>query len=267
MSLTEMLVVTAAVAVLLAISVPAAKKVMESFDSSAGARALINAALSNARAMAMATGRYTGVRFQQDREGNSYMIFIVHDPDATNLANGYRAVEGRKPMRLPTNLGVMDGLWVNRQVINNDFDTNSPQDNLTDADLDEPREPRYLDATTFSIVFSSSGHVVCHPVRVRRQNSADSVFNTKDNVELAVNPIGMFYQDDYDSLGFGPELSRKGFILYDKRQLQQTRPDQRWSGYLELLIPPATAQNVNNRFSERISPYTGELMRRCEGQY
>jgi prepilin-type N-terminal cleavage/methylation domain-containing protein len=48
-SLTEILVTISIMAILMAISVPAAKSLMASFESGTGARQLINAALSNAR--------------------------------------------------------------------------------------------------------------------------------------------------------------------------------------------------------------------------
>lgn len=276
-TLTEVLVVTAVLVILMGLSVPAAKKIIDSFDSSTGARSLINAALSSARAMAMANGSqgisdYAGVRFQQDRDGNTYMIYIVHDPDATGLAYGFRAVEGRKPIRLPENVGVMDGFTVDRSEVNNNLI--AYDDDLTDADLQDAagnmlggRNRNLTDASTFSIVFSSSGHVVTQEVRVRNgdgvadpgTNSVDSVFNVMANVDLPDNPVGMFYQDDYgwdgegQDYGIGPEMSRKSFILFDKRKYGEVAPAARWSGYLEALTP------------EMVSPYTGELIRRFEG--
>jgi len=277
MSLTEMLVVTAVVAVLLAISVPAAKKVMESFDSSAGARALINAALSNARAMAMATGRYTGVRFQQDRNGNDYMIFIYNDPSIPSPAGNFQAVKGRKPMRLPSNVGVLDGFRVVRTYYSDGQLQSAVDEPLSDsllqdttANVVDGKNIHLADASTFSVVFSPSGHVVIHEVWVRNsqmmQDSGttppeDGIFNWKDVVDAGG---AMFYQDDYggssksrhpENRGIGAENSRKGFILYDKRQLQQTDPARRWSKYLGLLPP------------ETVSPYTGELIKKFEGQF
>ena len=116
MTLTELLVVIAVMALLLGISVPTVQHLKDSFESSTGVRHLINAALSNARAIAVRHQAYAGVRFQEDAEGNTCMIFIIHDPGydpanapdplGTGLANGFRAVTGRKPMRLPEDVGV-----------------------------------------------------------------------------------------------------------------------------------------------------------------
>jgi Tfp pilus assembly protein FimT len=105
-SLTEILVVVGIIAVLMGVSIPAAKQLAGSFETGTGVRQLINAALSNARAIAVREQTYAGVRFQQDAEGHTYMIFIVHDKAATGLANGFRAVMGRKPMQLPENVSV-----------------------------------------------------------------------------------------------------------------------------------------------------------------
>ena len=118
MSLTEILVVVSIMAILMGISIPAAKQLMHSFESSAGVRHLINAALSNARAIAVREQTYAGVRFQEDAEGHAYITFIVHDPDpspdGTGLAYGFRAVMGRRPMKMPEDVGVLSGYWVDR---------------------------------------------------------------------------------------------------------------------------------------------------------
>ncbi len=115
-SLNELLVVIAIVALLVGIGLPAAKVLTESFVSSKWTVMIVRAALSNARGIAGNEGKYAGVRFQQDAEGNQYMIFIIHDPDAPpsepegprKAWSGFRAVQGRKPLRLPVNAGVMD---------------------------------------------------------------------------------------------------------------------------------------------------------------
>lgn len=281
LTLTELVVVVAVVAILLGISVPTAQKIMDSFEHSAGARSLIDAALSSARAMAVSKGApgFVGIRFQQDLDGNQYMIFIEYDPPAgaTVLANGFHAVPGKKPMRLPKNVGVMDGLWVNR-IYNGigAFDIDSSADNsLNDTVLsDNPANIRegkniYLnDATTFSIVFSSSGHLIYHELWVCNKdmllditgNTApaypDVIFNWKTIVE---GGDAMFYQDDYggsshsrytQNLGIGPETSRRSLIIYNTKQLSETGSTTRWSGYLSLLQP------------EYVNPYSGQLIKK-----
>lgn len=168
MTLTELLVVVAVMAILLGISVPTAQRLMDSFESSTGVRHLINAALSNARAIAVRQQAYAGVRFQQGNDGKTYMIFIVHDPEpspnGTGLANGFRVVEGRKPMPLP------EGVEIDKAT----------------------------KLTGKSVIFSPAGKMTTHSVWVRNKDgvtdnsSNDTVFNTQTNV---TSGIGQFIQD------------------------------------------------------------------------
>jgi len=131
LTLTELVVTVAIAAILLSIAVPAVKRLTASLRDTAGAQGLIDAALSNARAIAVRQQKYAGVRFQTGADNKMYMVFIVHDYDGTGLANGFRMVEGRQAMALPDNTGV-----------------NSNNGNR------------------FSIVFSPSGKLVIHPVRL-----------------------------------------------------------------------------------------------------
>ena len=79
-TLTELLTVIAIIVLLVAIGMPAARETLESFESSVGVRHLISSALGSARAIAASQQKYAGLRFQQDLDGNQYMIFIVNDP-------------------------------------------------------------------------------------------------------------------------------------------------------------------------------------------
>jgi len=253
-TLVELLTVVSIILVLAAIGLPAVKKVLDSFESSLSVRHLISAALANARAIAAREQAYAGLRFQQDLDGNQYMIFIVNDPaqppsasdlvndptlTGTGLANGFRAVAGYKPMRLPVNVGVM-------------YCADSDSDNdIDDNDINE--DWMLTDATTFSIIFSPAGKLVIHQVRTRNRHgqttansSTDDVFNTIDNVNAGV---ALFYQDDYAGRGLGQELSRNSFIIYDKRALDAVNEDSRWTDYLQHLevvyVSPYTGQIIN----------------------
>jgi prepilin-type N-terminal cleavage/methylation domain-containing protein len=228
-TLTEILVVVVIMSLLIGIALPTAKEIMNSFSSSAGVKSVIGAALANARATAMSRRKYVGLRFQEDSKGNHYMIFIVHDTGATGLANGFRAVAGRKPMRLPVNVGVMD--------LSNVIDNSS---------IDE--EPKVRNAKTFSIVFSLSGKLIQHNVRVRNSRSRDDVFNTKTKVTALTDPVGMFIQDDYPEYGLYQELSRISFIIYDKREFKRINSGLRWTDYLQYLA------------EVYVNPYTGEIV-------
>ena len=261
-SLSEMLVVISVIVLLIGIGIPAVKQITDSFESSAGLRNVISAALSNARAIATKEQKYAGLRFQQDLDGRGYMIFIVHDPaDAiltiaeiatnpnatgTGLANGFRAVKGLKPVKLPANVGVMD-LRVKANYTPAPSIAEGPI--VDDIHIDDPCELN--DTTTFSIIFSPAGKLIIHDVRIRNRHgridnaSPDKIFNTKTNVEAGNT---LFYQDD-DEVSLGQEHSRNSFIIYDKRAFAAGGTDSRWTDYLSgldvLYINSYTGEIIN----------------------
>ena len=80
LTLTETTIVIAIVALLAVLGLPAARVMFNSMvQSPAGTKAMIGAALSSARAIAAKERRYAGVRFQEDYNGDQYMIFIIND--------------------------------------------------------------------------------------------------------------------------------------------------------------------------------------------
>ena len=83
-SLSELLVVVGVMSLLIGIGVPATKAIMDSVNSSASLRNMLNAATNNARAMAIKHQKYAGIRFQTDNQGDQYMIYIVNDTAASN---------------------------------------------------------------------------------------------------------------------------------------------------------------------------------------
>ncbi|RKY09542.1 MAG: hypothetical protein DRP66_01965 [Planctomycetota bacterium] len=271
-TLSELLVVMAVMMILAAATIPVARQLMKSFETSAGVRRLISAALCNGRAIAAKEQRYAGVRFQQDIKGNQYMIFIIHDPapapttdqlaidpfaTGTGLACGFRAIEGKKPIKLPANIGVMDlRIRLDRQDarISDDRPIEVRIGSVVDAaasnaNIDDNYE--VMDTTTFSIVFSPAGKLVVHDVRVRNRTgntSADDVFDIDLNVDAGG---AMFYQDDYAMLGLGQEPSRKWFVIYDKKAFGAVGAPSRWSDYLEYL---------KNNETVYVNPRTGEVI-------
>lgn len=245
----EQTVVIAIVALLVAVGLPAVRTFLDSFESRGSVKAMISASLASARAIAAREQKYAGVRFQnryqQDNKGCQYMIFIVQDPEI--LAWGFRAVTGAEPIKLPDSVGVMD-LRIND---NDKVDTNVEL--VAGEDL--------TDTTTFSILFSPSGKLVIHDVRIRNRDgrtettetlnkSKDDIFNTLTKITRPVNPIGMFVQDDYSSDGLYEEPSRRSFIIYDKTRLKEVAENKRWSDYLRYL-------DVIH-----INPYTGTMIQR-----
>ncbi len=250
-TLMEMTVVVAAVALLAVLGLPAISAFVNSLVSSGPTKAMISAALSSARAIAAKEHRYAGIRFQKaydpkgPLEAPQYMVFIVHDFDKTGLENGFRAVEGLEPIKLPEAVGVMDL----RYRTNSSAKYSGDAPIVEDDDIDEPNELR--DTTTFSIIFSPSGKLVVHDVRVRNRdgktNSKDDIFNTKPNVED--EKIAMFYQDDYTNLGLGQEASRNSFIIYERDKFRAAFEKGRaWTDYL---------QNLDAIY---INPYIGTII-------
>lgn len=260
-SLIELLVAIGILAILAAFAIPAIKTMNKSFDST-GAQSMIEAALGTARTLAISQQQYVGVRFQKAYDVNvfdapQYMIFIIYKEPTKigNLADGFAALEGYKPIKLPENTGVADLMLgsVNKQVISGN-------------EINENWE--ITDTSAFSIIFSPFGKLAINNVQVRNKDgirdsdvelsnqSKDQVFNKKDEVD---NGIGLFYQDDYagndntlrynqQNLGLGSEKSRKTFYIYDKEKFKRLTPQDRFD-YIR-----------SNPCS--LNPYTGEIIKK-----
>jgi prepilin-type N-terminal cleavage/methylation domain-containing protein len=235
LTLTEMVVVVSIVAAFTVLGVPAIRAFIRSVESGSSAKAVISAALSSGRAIAARQQHYAGIRlqnkYQPDGKGCQYMIFIVYDFDKTGLANGFRAVEGLQPIKLPDSVGVMEVVGGN-------------------GDIDDT--PKLTNKTTFSILFSPSGKLVIHPVRVNNRDgssntSKDDIFNTQSNVQ---NGVGMFLQDEPTGTGdLHEELSQSKFRIYDKTVFEKVDTTLRWTNYLNglevIYINPYTGTIIN----------------------
>jgi len=241
-SLIETTIVVAVIALLVGLSLPSVRGLFLSFESGTDAKTLVSAALASAKAIAVNQQRYAGIRFQQDVKGAQYLVFIVHDFDKTGLKNGFRAVDGTQPIKLPTTTGVMD-LMVRVETAPTQSAAKDADDRpITETDLDDsiPANQNIYgniyvtDTTTFSIIFSPSGNLVIHDVRVRNRDgvyqpdnynpdpdkvSMDDIFNSPTNIEGYKR--GMFIQDDYAEYGLGEEPSRRSFVIYDKNKFAQ----------------------------------------------
>ena len=270
LTLIEMTLVVATIALLVGFGLPAVRSLIQSFESESGTRSMIGAALNSARTMAVKNQRYTGVRFQKkctskieadplDRvvDAPQYMIFIMHEERGKmdGLSIGYRAVPGLEPTKLPDTIGVIDLSQI-----------------TADDGIDEAVELN--DATAFSIIFSPAGKLVSQPVRVRNRDgkgrpdngagaaetALDEVFNSVRNITQ--HGQGMFIQDDYSArnptghqspdYGRGKETSRTRFVIYDRQRLRSGFEQKMvWSEYLSLLPKEAEVY---------VSPYTGTLI-------
>jgi hypothetical protein len=271
LSLVEMTLVVATIALLVGFGLPAVRSLIRSFDTESGTRSVISAALSAARAMAVKHQRYAGIRFQKRcvskdpsnpldgvAEAAQYMVFVVHEEPKNmgSLTAGFRAVLGREPVKLPDGVVVVDR-----------------SEMADDADIDDAVELN--DATAFSVIFSPSGKLVVHDVRMRNRdgvyrpinygsqggpgsgkNSFDDIFNSVENIVPDAGAdkedVGMLVQDDYPSWGLEREASRTRFVICDHVRVQsEFQKKTVWSAYLSLL--PAAAEVY-------VSPYTGTLI-------
>ena len=266
-TLTEMTLVVATIAILLGLGLPAVRALLHSFESDTGTKGMINAALSNARAIAARDQRYAGIRFQQDTDGNQYMIFIEHDFEKTGLSPGFRAVTDTKPIKLPENSGVLDLMVRSNYGTSPAAAASLLDEPLTPAHLDDnnpenigpDRRNNYIrDTSCFSIIFSPSGKLVIRTVRVRNKEgiyqpdngvsgkrSTDDVFNSP--VNITTYGVGKFVQDDYAEMGLGAEPSRNSIVIYNKNHFDKLNAQERFD-YLHSL----TVIYIN--------PYTGTMI-------
>ena len=258
LTLPELIVAIATIALLVGFGLPAIRALMNSFETQSGAKTLISTALASARAIAAKEQSYAGVRFQRDSAGNQYMVFIVHEEPSKmgGLTIGFRAVKGVKPIKLPEKVCVVDLAYDSGLL-------NPMGDGIVDNDIELNDINVLTDTMTFSIIFSPAGKLVTHDVRVRNRDgiyqpdngtpdklSLDDIFNSAVNINNY--GVGMFIQDDYPEMGLGAELSRNSLvIIYEKDKFEQARGmGTAWSDYL--------AQIARNRIY--INPYTGTMI-------
>jgi len=281
-TLPEQIIVVAGIVLLAAIAMPAIKAFFKTFESTDAAKTMISSALTTAQSIAIKQQRYAGIRFQiagyhgpsideENRDklmkGGQYIIFIVHDPDKTDLASGFRAVQGIAPIKLPDSVGVMDlKRRDNKDASESDYIDITKSELGPDTELLSSKILR--DTTSFSIVFSPQGKLVVHDVRIRNRNgvretsgqalvpSLDDVFNTLIRVSGLYKPsAGQFVQDDYAELGLGQEPGRRSFIIYEKEKLKEAyNSNEPYSGYLidldEVYINPYTGTIINPQKQE-----------------
>jgi type II secretory pathway pseudopilin PulG len=282
LTLIEMTLVVATIALLVGFGMPAVRSMMRSLQTEGGTRSMINAALNSARTMAMSQQRYVGIRFQKRCTSNDptnplkglvdapqYVIFIVNDSKGTGLANGFRAVEGMEPIKLPDTTIVMDMRFGVLDM------------GMSAVTMGWDHDYALNDATTFSIVFSPAGKLVTHRVRVRNHDgvyqpkndtgstkiSHDDVFNSVDNICLYRE--GMFIQDDYSrqnlpgkdgiDLGLKEEDSATQFITCDTatfRVLYEAK-DNGGKAQVDLM---SYLNTQNTKQPVYVNVYTGQLI-------
>lgn len=245
-TLVEMLVVISIAIILMGLGFPAIRALHNSFGSTGTTQAIISAALNSARGIALKNQTYAGVRFQrkyQEAEGPQYVIFIIQDPTLryrvkispteTEERPCFRAVEGLNPIKLPVATGVVGINASDLNVSDLDF-------GITPGNIPTIEDNFWLrNISTFSIIFSPTGHLTIREVRVRNREgwqetspypSSDDIFNRERDV---IRGIGMFCQDDYPADGLTAEYSKNAFVVYESSRFQKEyRNGTPFSGYI-----------------------------------
>lgn len=258
MTLIEIVVVVAIIAMLVGFGAPAVKALLNSFQSESATRAMVQGALESARTLARANQVPTGIRFQKaydrtlpedEQHTDQYMLFVEHAPLPTEIgyAREFHAMVGHKPIPLPSQYYVTDLMTTPA--------SGAPGDAMaSDADVNE------TDMTTFTILFSPSGHVAIDRVRVRgvgskdggeQQASIDRVFNTPEEIEAQELSAPVFLMDD-NRTGRYEEFSRDRFYILERERLEKTKTqDNPWEGYLKDEVATLPIY---------VSPYSGQLI-------
>ena len=266
-TLFELMVSVAIIAALVAILVPSVRAMRKSYEST-GAEGMVNSALASARAIAIREHKYAGIRFQLEYaptkkvfDRSQYMVFVVYEEPRKmgNLGDGgFRAVDGLKPMKLPSETMVMDLNLRTGDESSTNYKAVSSDSDFVATDLDK----NIVDMASFSIIVSPAGRVVTYQVRVRNRDgfndplnsgtkiSWDNIFNSPNNIEQY--HVGLLAQDDYKDLGLGAEKSKSQFWQVSKGQLKSlcdVNPPRAWTDYLEALKPVF------------VNAYTGEIIK------
>ena len=256
-TLVEMLVVVTIAGILAGLAVPSVKQVIKSFESSDRLPGMIGAALSNAKAIAAEKQKYAGIRFQRNEAGDQYMVFIIKDEKVGpwipgNL--GFRAIQGKNPIRLPRGGAAMDLQFKTDYTATHPYTTETSLDNtsLTDTFRNNllQQDNVLRDIQTFSVIFSPAGKLILNTLKV---SYATYPLPTGDVGADVFNTDGtaMFTHDEnFNPIeGLQIESSRNNFYIINKNDFNSVDPGSRWSDYLQHLEP------------YYINQFTGELIK------
>lgn len=253
-TIVELLVAMSIMLVIAFISLPVANSLKKSFISEGVVISTIDAALSNARALAISEGRVFGVRFQRDKEGDQYMVFVRYIGDYENIETSrpysFEPLKGKKPIKLPDGYAVSDLMVRDNYSNAEDYRSDPLPASMTDAN--------FSDTTTFTVCFGKDGKLAIEKVRIFADyimdgEEKDNIFGDYDSYliddsdndgEHEEYEMVLLCSDQSPSNGFGGEQSRTVFAIFktldykaseDKKEYLMNSPRYRvniWSGSL-----------------------------------
>jgi len=225
-TLIEMLVVVAIVAAMAALVLPNTMGIIRSHRAAA-TKNLIKNALAQAKAHAAVTQKYAGVRFQFTKDkwqdNRQYLVLIENEPGLVPGAGGipdhhshdrFVAIRNAKAAALPVGIGVISQT-AGQSVF-------GIPDNYSEFGV--------MGETTFSIIFSPTGQLVCKQVYLRPRDSVDDVVDVNgDPIDTIVNldnkvneGVGLLYHDVYEIAlpeWRREEFSTLGLYIFDADKL------------------------------------------------
>lgn len=244
LTLTEMAVVIAVMALLFGLGLPAVRVFLDSFESRSAGMNMISAALSSARAIAAKEQRYAGLRFQRDRSGRTYMIFIVNSPITIQTRRApfqlypmpyrYLAIKGIQPMKLPDILGIFGGdLDVNADTFITNDDFYDENKNI------EVQKIKYL--STFTILFSPQGKLVRKYYMVLpNEDTSDGEYDPLYAGDVfsgqTLPESGLPLEADDYHIG-SSRLSMNSLYIFDQREFENVEPQFRYDKLVANLHP------------------------------
>ena len=285
-TLTEMLVVVGIGILLVTFTLPAIRNMGTSARHSQ-ARNAITSAMTQARAQAISTQNYAGIRFQFDaagwRTGTQYLVMIEKaEPYGTNtyITDEYTAVDNAKPLSLPRGIVVLSDelISLGSDDICNDYlddDPTNDVDNDSPSDSTKKNDARFCmdGAATFCIIFSPDGQIIQRDESyvISRNNITDRIFGTDAETKTSP-PDALLSRDRYRPIGYNGEPwitgntdwcrgspTATGFIIADVEYLANIPDDTRWRDitndidYLKGLCETSQAH-------VRINSYTGTVI-------
>jgi len=211
------------------------------------ARTMLRSAFASAKAKAAAGQKYVGVRFQQNSQGRSYLVFVQPAEDQTDSYLVMRAIPDTEPIPLPEGVELAE-----LEGIENDRTTGSTATGPQYGDINLFSD-YLIDTTTFTVLFAPDGRIVRKRVQIQSRGPEDTMFNN-----MIDNPDGkppyLFREDPYlkppntrkDDYN---EISQASLMIYeqDKRKNAGMTP---YTGYVRI-----QALRVH------LNVYTGDLIR------